>query len=162
NTGLSLMPKVFQLPYPFAIVGRLASVFSVRGHSGEAAFRLILLAIGFCLTSPAIWGPTGRASVAASCGQSAPQSDREQSVFAAKNPARDISIGEAGQSRPQQQSGDRSDSVLERFVQEGISIEFSLTRVSGQPSGSSTLVENNDVEFKFRITDAASGTPLKG
>ena len=115
------MPKVFQLPYPFAIVGRLASVFSVRGYSGEAAFRLILLAIGFCLTSPAIWGPTGRASVAASCGQSAPQSDQEQSVFPAKNPARDISrdisIGEAGQSRPQQQSGDRSDSVLERFVQ---------------------------------------------
>jgi YVTN family beta-propeller protein len=55
----------------------------------------------------------------------------------------------------------RENGSREKFVHEGISVEFWLTQVSGQPA-SSNLLENRDVEFKFRIADAATETPLKG
>src|SRR5262249_32706457 len=45
---------------------------------------------------------------------------------------------------------------------EGISVEFSLRPVGGQNAGPSDLVENRDVEFKFRITDTTTESPLKG
>src|SRR5215469_4904290 len=107
NTGLSPMREVFQLPDTDAIVGRFASVRSLRGLKGEAAFRLILLGIGFSLMLSAILGRTGRGNVAAASVQ-APQSNQQQSLSAVKKPTRDI--GEAGQSR-QQQTRDRSDGV---------------------------------------------------
>lgn len=56
---------------------------------------------------------------------------------------------------------DSTPAVSQRFVEEGIAIDFSIEPAPGQerPEG---LVEGQDVSVRFRITDTATGTPLTG
>ena len=49
---------------------------------------------------------------------------------------------------------------LGRFAQEGISVELSIARVGTGDDQGEQFFEEDDVRFRFRITDTASGAPL--
>ncbi|MEO8496841.1 MAG: hypothetical protein ABI614_17360, partial [Planctomycetota bacterium] len=49
---------------------------------------------------------------------------------------------------------------LGKIVQEGISVELSLMRVGTDERGGEGFYEGDDVRFRFRVTDTASGAPL--
>ncbi|MCI0490856.1 MAG: YncE family protein [Blastocatellia bacterium] len=50
----------------------------------------------------------------------------------------------------------------EKVVREGIEIDFSLEFLHPPERPSPKLREGDDVVFRFRVTDAATGTPLRG
>jgi len=76
-----------------------------------------------------------------------------------------VSASNAGSQVPASSSQRQvSDTSLngERAVSQGISVEFSLRRLAQRLVESHVLLENEDVEWRFRITDTATGTPLRG
>jgi YVTN family beta-propeller protein len=117
------------------------------------ALRLIILCGGFLLVMTTGRQSAGHAdSLPSSAGQT--QSSSQQ-----RDPSTKGGETQKGAEASRQvQPAGHPDSAAERFIHEGISVEFSLTPVSGQRP----LVENRDVEFRFRITDVATGTPLRG
>jgi YVTN family beta-propeller protein len=52
--------------------------------------------------------------------------------------------------------------VAQRSVYEGISVELSLNQVDLRRTASGTFREGDDVQFRFKITDIATGNPVNG
>jgi DNA-binding beta-propeller fold protein YncE len=50
----------------------------------------------------------------------------------------------------------------EGIIRDGLSVKFSMRPLGGQTMRAGNLLENEDVECRFDISDAATGTPLKG
>jgi YVTN family beta-propeller protein len=50
----------------------------------------------------------------------------------------------------------------QRIVQEGIAVETSITPLAGEQKEGANLLEGEDALVRFRITDAATGTPMAG
>lgn len=49
-----------------------------------------------------------------------------------------------------------------RIVREGVAVEASVLPVGGDQKGSEILLEGEDAQVRFAITDAATGTPMAG
>jgi YVTN family beta-propeller protein len=59
-------------------------------------------------------------------------------------------------------SGDASGPGSRRIVREGVAIEASIAPLGGDQKEPGTLLEGEDAQVRFAITDAATGTPMAG
>src|SRR5262245_11930487 len=110
--------------------GKLPEPLVTSRRTRVALSRLFLLSISFLLMLWMSWNKAGCSSAAAASGrQAASQSGFERSELIAKGAYVFQTSGEVPQQRP---LTDQPDGARERFVHEGISVEFSLRPVSGQ------------------------------